>query len=203
MTYDGGKKASGPQLEGRALTDQEREQYEWRGRVDQRLETITLQNSEIFNLLRRLDCGKHDARLEALERQMSAVSTGISLHRKTPSGEVRPGTGSSHRAVSQRDLEESQRLVVAELESRVDRSVEERLAAVEEQQERRSENSRRKVKDWLEILRTAIMIAAAAGVGGTVALRCGSPAQSAQMKRAELRRVLMPSAAADANVRGR
>jgi len=93
--------------------------------------------------------------------------------------------------------------VVAELESRVDRSVEERLAAVEEQQERRSENSRRKVKDWLEILRTAIMIAAAAGVGGTVALRCGSPAQSAQMKRAELRRVLMPSAAADANVRGR
>jgi hypothetical protein len=142
-------------------------------------------------------CLAHQQRTDALEQQMARISSGS---RRSPSGEQRPATGGSHRAVSQRDLDESQRLVIAELEGRVERTVEERLAAVEVQQERRSENQRKKVRDWLEILRTAIMIAAAAGVGGTVALRCGTTAQSAQvsaLKQEKLRRVLF---APDANL---
>jgi hypothetical protein len=147
--------ASGPHQpdQGRELTDQERAAHEWRGGVDSKLDSINNRLDELFDLVRRLPCGDHAAelkmmndrgtkglgeaeqRIAGLEAQMALVSSGSGVARRAPSEEQRPHTGGGHRAVSERDLQErlesTQRTVLAELDGRVEHSVEERLDALE------------------------------------------------------------------------
>jgi DNA anti-recombination protein RmuC len=121
--------------------------YELSARLEKGQEVQTTQLSEIFALLRRQPCEKHltlieqmdkrgttalaetVGRVAALEQQMERVSAG-SQSRRPPSSEQRPRTGGGHPAISQRDLEESQEHVIAELEGRAERAAEATAANV-------------------------------------------------------------------------
>jgi len=204
---------------GKELTPQERDGFEFRGRVEGALDTIAGQLSEIFNQLRRLPCERHLALLEqldkrgttalgaavdrvvALEAQMALVSSGGGRV-KPPSSETRPKSGTGYAVITQRDFENSQRLVLAEAEAAAERTVEERLALVEERQAKRREETRQSVKWWLEIAKTVIALLVGSGI--VFAARCELPARSAASEHQRLQQVLAaPAPRPDANITGR
>ncbi len=189
-------------------------------RQEERWELVSNQLSNLFDRLNRLRCDEHatliktmddrgtralgeaEQRIAGLEAQMALISSG-SGRAKTPSSEQWPRTGGGHPAVSQHDLEDSRRIVLAELEGTVERTVEDRLRAVEEAQERRGQQRRAAVKDWLQIVKIVVGIAAGVGFGATLTARCGplaSPTPTEQ--RARLREALSAPAKPDMSIHG-
>lgn len=183
------KRATGPDLPQRDWTDMHHQM----GRLEGRLESVEPMLAELLKRLATLDCGEHRARLDELERKVMAIATGASRSRP-PSGETqaRPRTGQGYPAITRKDLDDTQEHVIAEMTRRsediAERTVEERLAAVEALQERRSQQRRESVRGWLQIVQLVLGIAAGAGV--TLAVRC--PAQPAIDRAAQLQRAQQP-----------
>jgi hypothetical protein len=165
------------------LTQREVDTIDTLARLEKGQEQQTAQLVEIFAQLRRLPCTTEEYRLATLEKQMAAVSISAD---SLPHGPPKPRTDPANPRITEQDLRHSQELVLAELDGRIDRSVEERVLAneqrllvVEQTQERRKEQRRAAVKDWLKIAYIAIGIVLSASGGATIMWRCGLPMQQA------------------------
>lgn len=144
--------------------------YEQLARLFQAIDDVKEGVDKIDSWTRTRPCDVHNDRINKIEERLDQLSA-----RRPPSNEHLPSrapTGAGYQAIKDM-VENTERHVLAEVERTAERTVEERIAALEVTKARQKEERRGDIRWWLETAKLVLAILAGAGIYGVA--RCELP----------------------------